>query len=380
MVTVCQAQQSSGGGSSKVREGNSSDGIRRRLLTASALLVALIAIAPVQPTAASPNSVYFAATGYNLSTPLLGYWQEHGDLPIFGYPISQAFQTTDGSTVQYFERSALVVSPQGPISVALLGTALTQGQSFPQVKSFSNSSKHVYFKQTGHSLNNRFLAYWKANGGLAQFGYPISEPTDVGSHGIIQWFERARFEWDDRNPDVVTLGLLGHEYVAKHPLSGAATTPAPKPAAAQKQTSASSAPGKSANPSPPAGAGYAKWQALPGADKLHWYGWSTYFSTDWNELIRLNESWGNLPKGYKGTGMYAAIPEDTTEQWHLYGHKVRISYGGKSVDAQLIDVIAYRDIPGVRKRGVVVDLSPQVFDQFAPLSKGMLQVNVQVLP
>lgn len=366
-----------------MREDNSSDGIIRRLLVAALLFAALLAITPAITTTAAPNSVFFAATGYNLSAPLLNYWQENGDLPIFGYPISQAFQTADGSTVQYFERSALVVSPNGKISIALLGTALSQGQSFPPVKSFANSSKHEYFKQTGHSLNNRFLAYWKANGGIAQFGYPISEPTDVGSHGVIQWFERARFEWDDRNPDVVTLGLLGREYVKLHPLDGSATVPAPKPAA-QKATSAksssSSNSSSNANPSPPDGSNYAKWQALPGADKLHWYGWSTYFSTDWNELIRLNIGWGNLPSGYKGSGMYAAIPEDTTEQWHLYGHKVRISYGSKSVDAQLIDVIAYRDIPSVRKRGVVVDLSQQAFAQLAPLSNGMLQVNVQVLP
>lgn len=29
--------------------------------------------------------------------------------------------------------------------------------------------------QTGHTLRNSFLVYWEARGGLAQFGYPLSE-------------------------------------------------------------------------------------------------------------------------------------------------------------------------------------------------------------
>jgi hypothetical protein len=358
-----------------VVEGNSRGGSGRRLLAAAALVAALmITTMPATPSAASPTSVYFATTGYSLAGPLLNYWQTHGQLAIIGYPINRALQTPAGTTVQYFERNRLEQSPDGKVTLGLLGDALTQGQKFPQVNPFSNSSKHVYFKQTGHSLNNRFLAFWKANGGLAQFGYPISEPTDTSDGRTIQWFERARFEWSDRNPDLVTLGLLGREYLKQNPALGSQTQPA-DPTGAQPASTSSSG-----NPSPPNGDGYAKWQALPGANKLHWYGWSTYFSTDWNELIRLNKSWGNLPPDYKGEGMYAAIPEDITEQWHLYGHKVRITYGGKSVDAQLIDVISYHDIPSVRSRGVVVDLSKQVFARLAPLEKGVLQLDVQVLP
>lgn len=32
-----------------------------------------------------------------------------------------------------------------------------------------------YFSATGHNLRGRFLRYWLSNGGLAQFGYPLSE-------------------------------------------------------------------------------------------------------------------------------------------------------------------------------------------------------------
>ena len=38
------------------------------------------------------------------------------------------------------------------------------------------TAQHTAFvPQTGHSLGGVFRAYWERNGGLARFGYPISE-------------------------------------------------------------------------------------------------------------------------------------------------------------------------------------------------------------
>ena len=57
----------------------------------------------------------------------------------------------------------------------------------------------------------------RTRGGLAQFGYPISEemrevsPTD-GQEYTVQYFERARFEYHPEykgTPGEVLLGLLG---------------------------------------------------------------------------------------------------------------------------------------------------------------------------
>src|SRR5690242_16130863 len=79
----------------------------------------------------------------------------------------------------------------------------------------------VTFPQTGFSLSDvhGFLSYWRAHGGLSQFGYPLTEetpevsPTD-GRIYISQWFERNRFEWHPENSDPqyqVLLGLLGRD-------------------------------------------------------------------------------------------------------------------------------------------------------------------------
>src|SRR5438128_1644096 len=55
---------------------------------------------------------FSSQTGHTLKEPFNAYWQANGGLPVFGYPISEAFQeksTTDGKTyqVQYFERNRL---------------------------------------------------------------------------------------------------------------------------------------------------------------------------------------------------------------------------------------------------------------------------------
>jgi hypothetical protein len=76
----------------------------------------------------------------------------------------------------------------------------------------------VTFPETGKTVCDRFLAYWQANGGLAQQGLPLTDPfvevnpTD-GKPYLTQYFERARFEAHPENqpPYDVLLGLLGRE-------------------------------------------------------------------------------------------------------------------------------------------------------------------------
>jgi sugar lactone lactonase YvrE len=81
------------------------------------------------------------------------------------------------------------------------------------------------FPETGKTVSGKFLDYWKANGGLAQQGYPISEEmqeksdTD-GKTYTVQYFERAVFELHPENqpPYDVLLSLLGvFAYNQKYP-------------------------------------------------------------------------------------------------------------------------------------------------------------------
>ncbi len=68
------------------------------------------------PTAPQRGATYFAVTGHSISPDILAYWQAHGGLEQFGYPISAEFaeQLGDGQTytAQYFERARFERHPE----------------------------------------------------------------------------------------------------------------------------------------------------------------------------------------------------------------------------------------------------------------------------
>jgi hypothetical protein len=124
--------------------------------------------------------------------------------------------------VQYFERARFEYHPEnkGTVYEVLLGhlgrtiSAGREGEpSFLRTNQTSTSAR-LFFKESGHSLSGTFRAYWEKNGGLAQFGYPLSEefaeqnPTDNKTY-VVQYFERARFEYHPENKGTVYEVLLG---------------------------------------------------------------------------------------------------------------------------------------------------------------------------
>jgi len=134
------------------------------------------------------------------------------------------------SGVYVLSASASGSLPVGPITVQLDGTATdvktidmtittTRPKAFDRVAPVPNTSTLVYFPEVGHTLRGPFLKFWQANGGLAIFGYPLSEEfsevsaTDGKSY-TVQYFERNRFE---HHPEFagtrseVLMGLLGVE-------------------------------------------------------------------------------------------------------------------------------------------------------------------------
>lgn len=74
------------------------------------------------------------------------------------------------------------------------------------------AQQHTCFTQTGHCISGWFAQYWQQNGGLAVFGYPLSDELTEQGH-TVQYFERQRFELRGENttPYDVLLGLLGAE-------------------------------------------------------------------------------------------------------------------------------------------------------------------------
>jgi glucose/arabinose dehydrogenase len=74
---------------------------------------------PFKPLAAplGNGALYFDATKHSIGKELQSYWENNGGIPVFGYPLSEAFDEkspTDGKTylVQYFERNRLEYHPE----------------------------------------------------------------------------------------------------------------------------------------------------------------------------------------------------------------------------------------------------------------------------
>ena len=66
---------------------------------------------PDTGTGGDPHRRFFPETGHSLAYGFLDYWQRHGGLYVFGYPISEEF-TENGLTVQYFERARFEWHPE----------------------------------------------------------------------------------------------------------------------------------------------------------------------------------------------------------------------------------------------------------------------------
>jgi hypothetical protein len=112
-------------------------------------------------------------------------------------------------------------SPSVPAASTTSSASAALRQAFLPVPSVTNTSDKVFYSQTGHTLGGVFKTYWEQHGGLAQFGYPITEEypevslTD-GKTYITQYFERARFENHPENKGTqyeVLQGLLGREMI-----------------------------------------------------------------------------------------------------------------------------------------------------------------------
>jgi spore germination protein YaaH len=185
---------------------------------------------PIKPIASTPTKIYFPETGHSLGGVFLKYWQEHGGLPIYGYPLTEEFtevSPTNGKKykVQYFERNRFEYHPENKppndVQLGLLGVQVVGKRVFPEAINPEVGPDTVYFPQVRHTLGGAFLRYWQEYGGLEQFGYPISEPVMErsqidGKTYLVQYLQRARFELHPEYAGTqyeVLLGLLGWDVV-----------------------------------------------------------------------------------------------------------------------------------------------------------------------
>lgn len=185
---------------------------------------------------------YFPETGQYVVRDFKAYYEAHGDLAIFGLPLTKAF-VWDGRLTQVFERAVFQNFPEqadqgNRVQLRLLGSAAAAGQAggpWSPLGERPSDPAVQFFPQTGHSLGGAFQSFWLHNGGLGNFGYPLSEPFDEPTPGtpgddgqthLVQYFERARMEYHPENAGTayeVELGQLGRAFLQTQDLPAGAT-------------------------------------------------------------------------------------------------------------------------------------------------------------
>ena len=88
-----------------------------------------------------------------------------------------------------------------------------------------------FFPQTGHNMQLDFFDFWDKNGGLSQFGFPLTEEftekLEDGKSYTVQYTERARFERHPENgfTNTILLGQFGRRLLTSGGASPAPSAP-----------------------------------------------------------------------------------------------------------------------------------------------------------
>ncbi len=178
----------------------------------------LLAINLTFAQAQSQGTQYFSETGHNVQGDFLKFYNAASDpATLYGYPITEQFTDKDGLLVQYFQRARFEYHPDLPDGQRVELTDLGRKMYAPgiQLNMFSPFACRLY-TQTNYSICFAFLDFFDKYGGVAQFGYPIS-PFEYDNGVIVQYFEKARFEWQPSQPEGqrVILTDLGRLYFDK---------------------------------------------------------------------------------------------------------------------------------------------------------------------
>ena len=185
-------------------------------------LVFLFAFLPLflhEPVHSQSDEVgfYFPETGHWVVGDFLEvYRAASSPSQVYGFPITDAF-IDDNKTVQYFEKARFVLDLNAPPALQVELTQLGKLSYKPGIPLHRPPSLSGCRKfQTGFEVCYDFLEFFIENGGLTQFGYPISN-YEIHDDSIVQYFQLARFEW---HPELqasqpVKVSNLGSEYFEK---------------------------------------------------------------------------------------------------------------------------------------------------------------------
>ena len=186
-----------------------------------ALLLSLVLVLPARPAglalAQADGQVFFPETGHWVRDEFLEtYRRVESPLLVYGYPITEAFpERQTGLTVQYFQKARFELHPEAipelRVQLSPLGEFLYTPASPLPIPDYFPACRQ--YPETGYQVCYAFLEFFDNYGGVAQFGYPISN-FEHHDERIVQYFQRARLEWRPENlpGQRVALTDLGARY------------------------------------------------------------------------------------------------------------------------------------------------------------------------
>lgn len=189
------------------------------------IIPVLISVWGVTATfAQSPQNVqrqYFSGTGHWVIGDFLNaYNSVSNPTLLYGLPITDEFvsKAAGGLRVQYFEYARFEYRPENPPELRVVKSQLgkllyDQEQPGPANPIAQRDAGCRYFSETGFQVCFAFLDFFEKNGGIDQFGYPISELEEHDTF-YVQYFQFARMEWHPElaNGKQVILTDVGRRY------------------------------------------------------------------------------------------------------------------------------------------------------------------------
>lgn len=151
---------------------------------------------------------FFTQTGHGVSGPFAAYWQQNGDLGIFGFPLSEPTHEVVGDKketmlVQYFERARfeLTKGANGADTVRLgsLGREYAIVREIgvnPVPKSISalEYNASIWPKWIDVNLKTQHLVAYEGNAVSQQFDITSGEPANPTPTGLFQIFSKVKDE------------------------------------------------------------------------------------------------------------------------------------------------------------------------------------------
>jgi hypothetical protein len=194
---------------------------RKSVLILLSVFVLLTSLSATPRQQILQDGLFFEETGHAVKGEFLTFYQDLPDpLLVLGYPITDSFphKILGDLQIQYFQRARLEydrqAAPGQQVRMSPLGEWLYDSQQRGDPAGFSVSSGACrLFATNNHYVCYAFLQFYDAHQGALYFGEPISDTENIDGR-LVQYFERARMEWQPDQPvgSKVVLTDLGRWY------------------------------------------------------------------------------------------------------------------------------------------------------------------------